>query len=83
MLWQDMVIFICTVLFGYALIPQIYYNYKSKSGSVTIQTSIITSIGMYVLAVCFFTLHMYLTMAIEIVIGSLWFTFFIQKLKYG
>jgi len=83
MIWQDIVIFICTVFFGYALIPQIYYNYKNKGGSVTIQTSLITSIGMYILAICFFTLQMYLTMAIEIIMGSLWLTLFIQKIKYG
>lgn len=83
MIWQDIMIFICMIFFGYALIPQIYHNYKHKRGSVTIQTSLITSVGMFILAVCFFTLQMYLTMAIEIVMAGLWLTLFIQKLKYG
>ncbi|MBX4195999.1 hypothetical protein KW805_00215 [Candidatus Pacearchaeota archaeon] len=83
MIWQDMVIFACTVLFGYALIPQIYDGFRKKKGSVTLQTSLITALGMYVLAVCYLTLSFYLSFAIDIVLGSLWFILFLQRLYYG
>jgi len=82
MVWQDIVIAILTILFGYALIPQIYYGFKHKKATVTFQTSLITGIGLYIMGLTFFTLQLYFTTIMDIITGTLWMILFIQKLVY-
>jgi len=82
MVWQDIVFSISTVLFAYALIPQIYQNWKRQRGSITLQTSLLTTIGMYAITLAYFTLDLFLSTIVGFITGSLWLILFVQKLAY-
>jgi hypothetical protein len=82
MVWQDILITICSILFGYSLIPQIYHGFKHKKGSITLQTSTLTVIGLLALAFAFFTLGLYFSALGNLVMASLWGVLLFQKLKY-
>ena len=82
MTWQDIVITIVIIAFAYALIPQIYQGFKQKKGFINLQTSGITSIGMYVITFVYFTLSLYFSTIIGFITGTLWAILFFQKLIY-
>lgn len=82
MLWQDFVLAIVNLVFGYALIPQVYEGFKKRKGLVNLQTSFLTSICMYTVAIVVLTLHLYFTAAIDIIIGTFWVILFFQKIVY-
>jgi len=83
MVWQDIVITIANLLFTYALIPQVYLGFKRRKGFMTIQTSFITSIGLYAMAIAFLTLSLTFSFFISLINGTLWFILFMQRLIYG
>ena len=39
---RDIILTVCSVAFGYALVPQVIYGFREKVGAVTIQTSAVT-----------------------------------------
>ena len=82
MIWQDIVISISTLLFSYALIPQIIHGFRNKKKTITTQTSVITFVGLYTISVCFFTLKLYLSAIMDFVSGSLWLIIFLQGILY-
>jgi hypothetical protein len=77
-----MIIFIASFLFSYALIPQVYVGFKKKKGYINLQTSIINSIGMYAVAVCFFTLNLLFSAILAITTATLWGVLAFQKIIY-
>ncbi len=81
-MWQDIVITICIIALSYALIPQIYQGFKQKKGLINLQTSLITSIGVYVLASIYLTLKLYFSTIMSFITAILWTILFIQKIKY-
>ena len=82
MVWQDFVISIVNVVFMIALVPQIYSGFKLKKGSVLIATSLPTLIGLYVMAMTFYTLQLYYSAFVTVIGGCLWTILFIQRLIY-
>jgi hypothetical protein len=82
MVWQDITITICILFFSCALIPQIYQGFRKKEGSITLQTSLITFVGMYVLSFTYLTLKLYFSTIVGIITGTLWLTLFIQGIIY-
>jgi len=81
-MWQDLVITISTLLLGYALIPQVVDGFKKRKGTVTIQTSLITALGLYTIAICLFTLGLYFSFIMNLFTGTLWAVLLIQKIIY-
>ncbi len=81
-MWQDTIITTIIILFSYALIPQAYQGFKEKKGLINIQTSLITSIGMYVLAFVYNTLNLTFSTIMSILAGTIWLVLLIQKLIY-
>lgn len=81
-MWQDYVITIAIIAFSYALVPQIYQGFKKKRGYINLQTSGITTIGMYALTYAYFTLGLYFSTIMVFINGTLWLILFIQKLIY-
>jgi len=81
-MWQDYIITLSVLAFSYALIPQIYQGFKKKKGFITIQTSLITSLGMYALTYVYFTLNLYFSTIMVFITGTLWLILFIQKIIY-
>jgi hypothetical protein len=82
MVWQDIVIAIANVLFGYSLIYQAFRGFREKKGFLTLQTSILTSIGLYALTFVYFTLKFYISTAIAFFSAILWTLLFVQGLIY-
>lgn len=70
-MWQDIVISISIILLSYALIPQVIQGFKKRKCDINIQTSAITAAGLYILAVCFWTLNLYFSFAMDLVTGTL------------
>ena len=81
-MWQDYIITLSVLAFSYALIPQIYKGFKKKKGYITVQTSLITAIGMYLLTYTYFTLELYFSTIMVFITGTLWFILFIQRIVY-
>jgi hypothetical protein len=82
MLWQDIVITIANILFSYALIPQVYHGFKTKQGVMTLQTAILTTIGLFACAIAFTTINLLFSGIISALNGTLWAILLIQKLIY-
>ena len=70
MKWQDRVIAVVNVLFGFILIPAIL---DSAAGhTINIMTSLPTMIGIFVLAICFYTMKLKMAFVAEVFIGMMW-----------
>lgn len=81
-MWQDIVIALIGICFSYALIPQVNYGFKSKKKTITIQTSLITFIGAYIISIVYLTLKLYFSAIIGFITGTLWLLLFIQGIIY-
>jgi len=82
MVWQDIVVAIANILFGYSLAWQVYCGFKKKKALISLQTSFLTAIGLYALAVAYFSLNLILSTVIGVFNGTLWLILFIQGLIY-
>ncbi len=82
MVWQDLVIGVANLVFVYSLSYQVYYGFKRKKGLLTLQTSGLNFLSLFIISIAFFTLNLYFSF-IAILIGSiLWLILFIQRLIY-
>ncbi len=82
MIWQDLALSITNIIVGYALIPQVYHGFKNKVGAMTLQTAIISTIGIFMFAAIFATMNLLLSAAISTFNGIMWSLLLIQKLVY-
>ena len=82
MIWQDYVIAICTIGFSYALIPQILLHFRMKRVELTWQTIIITTVCIFVVMICMFSLKLWFTTVMNFLVMMLWMTFGVQKWIY-
>ena len=82
MIWQDMVIAIASVLFGYSLTYQVYGGFRERKGFLTLQTSLLTTIGLYALTFAFFTLNLFVSTIVSTFNGTMWLLLFIRGLIY-
>jgi len=73
-MWQDFLIALVGLSFGLMLFPQLRDVIHGKS--VNIYTAGLTTIGLYILALTFFTLEMWVTVIAEIFSGTVWFLLF-------
>jgi len=81
-MWQDIVLTIVNITLAYALIPQVYKGFKDKKGHITFQTGLITTIGMYAIALTYFTLALFFSTIIATIVGTLWLILSIQTIIY-
>jgi len=81
-MWQDIVVAIANILFGYSLAYQVYQGFKKKKGFLTLQASLLTTIGLYALAFTYFTLNLNISTIIAVFNGTMWLLLFIQRLVY-
>ena len=82
MVWQDIIIAIANVLFGYSLVYQVYYGFKKRKGLLALQTSFLTTIGLYALSLAYLSLHFYFSTIVSLFNGTMWLILFIQGLIY-
>jgi hypothetical protein len=82
MVWQDMIIALANILFGYSLAYQVYKGFKDKKGYLTIQASFLTTLGLFAMVISFFSLGLLFSAAVAAFNGAMWLLLFIQGLLY-
>ena len=82
MIWQDLVIAIANLLFTASLIQQVYHGFKQKRGFILLRTSGLTSLGLYLIAIAYFSLSLFYSGIIATINATLWLTLFIQKVIF-
>lgn len=82
MVWQDILIAIANLMFVYSLAYQIYKGFKDKKGYIALQTSLLTTLGLFAIAFAFFTLNFLFSTIVASINGIMWFILFIQGLVY-
>ncbi len=83
MAWQDITITIIMIAFSYALIPQIIKGFKKRKSLLSLQTALITSIGMFILTITYYTLNLTFSAIMAFITGTLWTTLLIQSKIYN
>ena len=81
-MWQDIVITISVILFGYALVPQIIQGFKKRKQDIHLQTSVITALGMYAISIAYLTLNLMFSTITTATTGTLWAIIALQKIVY-
>lgn len=81
-MWQDIVVAIANVLFGYSLIFQVFKGFIEKKGFIATQTSFLTSIGLAALSVAYLSLGLYISTATALFSSALWLVLFVQRIFY-
>lgn len=82
MVWQDTLIAIVTIVFCYSLMYQVYLGFREKRASVSIQTSLLTSGGLFLMAYAFSTLNLAFSAITSILTGILWALLMAQTIIY-
>ena len=82
MIWQDLVLTFANLIFAISLIPQVYLGFKTKTGAITLATSIPTSTGLYIISFAYYTLSLNYSSILSFVNGTFWFILFIQRIYY-
>jgi len=82
MTWQDTTLTITVFALSYALLPQIIKAFKEKKPLVSIQTAIITSLGMMTIGATYLTLNLIFSSIMNFTAGILWTIILIQSLIY-
>jgi len=83
MIWQDIVMMTATITMSAALVPQVYYGFRDKSGPIKNITTVPTFLGLFVMCYAMYTLSLYLSATVTFVTATLWVLFFVQHLLYG
>lgn len=80
MQWQDYSFTLCSILFSYSLMPQIYMNYKNKDASGLSWNLVVTMlIACTLCSVTAYTLGLFLTVGINTFQILAWITIIYQK----
>jgi len=74
--WQDIVIAIVSILFGFILLPQLKDVWNGQS-ILNLYTASLTTIGLYILAVTFFTMQFWISFTAELFSGTIWLLLFV------
>ncbi len=78
--WQDIVIAVVSILFGFILMPQLKDVWHGKS-ILNLYTSSLTTIGLFVLAITFYTMQFWISFTAEIFSGTIWLLLFVLSFK--
>lgn len=82
MVWQDLLIALANILFSYSLINQVHHGYKYKRGFIHFRTAILTTIGLMLSSIAFFSLRLYTSAGIIFFNGLMWTILSIQRVIY-
>ena len=80
---RDAILTVCSIAFGYALVPQVIYGFREKMDTVTIHTSAVTGSALFAVAGVYFSLRPWFAATACAVTGSLWLALLAQRLVYG
>lgn len=82
-MWQDYSFTVCSILFGYSLIPQVIKNYKSKDAEgISWQLCFVSIAGLIVGIITCLSLRFYFTSIINAIQIILWSLIIYQKVHY-
>ena len=79
-MWQDIVIAVVGLLFGFILLPLLLDVWRGDS--TNIYTAGLTTIGLYILAATFFTMRYWLSFTADLFSGTIWFLLFIFSILH-
>jgi hypothetical protein len=79
-MWQDYVIALVSILFGFILLPQLVDTWRGKT-ILNLYTASLTTIGLYILGITFFTLNMMVSVIAEFFSGTIWLLLFLFSVK--
>jgi len=82
MVWQDILLSLSNILFTYSLTWQVYYGFKNKKGYLTLQSSFITTVGLFVISFTFLSLGLYFAAIVSLINGTLWYILLLQRMIY-
>ena len=80
MIWQDLVIAVVGILFGFILLPQLKDVWKG--GSLNLYTAGLTTIGLYILAATFVTMGFWISVIADLFSGTIWLLLFILSVSH-
>ncbi len=83
MIWQDVIVSLASIIFAYAMIPQIIYGFKTKKGLISIQFALLNIIAMIGLIVVYANFNLTYSTVLNVIITILWAVLLIQRLAYG
>ena len=83
MVWQDFALMIVGIIFVYSVIPQIYVGFKKKKGLITFPTAISAVLAVSIQTVALFTLNLYFSAIVSLILLIGWFILFIQRIIYS
>ena len=78
--WQDIVIAIVGLLFGFILLPLLRDVWRGES--INVYTAGLTTMGLYIMAATFFTMKFWITFIAEIFSGTIWLLLFILSIMH-
>ena len=78
--WQDVVIGVVSVLFGFILLPQLRDVWHGKT-ILNIYTAGFTTVGLYILAFTFSTMGYWVSVTSEIISGTVWLLLFVLSIR--
>jgi hypothetical protein len=78
--WQDIVIATVSLMFGVILIPQLRDVWHGKT-SLNLYTSSLTTIGLFILVITFFTMQFWISFIADFFSGIIWFLLFVLSLR--
>ena len=83
MIWQDIIIAIASLLLTFSLLGQVYHGFQRKKGFILLKTSGLTFLGLYAMAISFFTLSLLFSAIVSAINATLWLVLFIQRIIYA
>jgi hypothetical protein len=78
--WQDVVIAIISVLFGFILLPQLRDVLRCKV-YINLYTAGLTTVGLYILAATFLTMDFWISFIADVFSGTVWLLLFVFSLR--
>jgi hypothetical protein len=78
--WQDIVIAVISILFGFILLPQFRDLLRGKV-YINLYTAGLTTAGLYILAVTFITMEFWISFTADIFSGTIWLLLFFFSVR--
>jgi len=78
--WQDIVIAVVSLMFGFILLPQLRDVWRGKT-SLNLFTAGLTTIGLIILTITFFTMSFWISMIADALSAIIWFLLFVFSIK--
>ena len=79
-MWQDFVIAVVGLLFGFILLPLLRDVWRGES--INVYTAGLTTLGLYVMAAAFFTMNFWVSFIAEVFSGTIWLLLFVLSVKH-